>query len=994
MKNKLFVFFSFLSFCFLICFFDDKLLRNEVVVFQQNYLENKLGVTSDQYLIKDSIIKNVPLNSLKSNFLSFFNVLDGELKLVCENGTDYVGTGCLLKNVSGDEELGSYEISVSGDVSGDGSHTITDVIKILKHVRKKSEFNKSVLIESADVDFDDGISELDVKVLAQYLTENKIIEDFPDKEVPPEDGDDDNTDNDNATITLSTTSVTLDKGSTTQLIATIDSSNVTIIDWKSADPNIAVVDSNGLVTGVNGGSTTITVTASNGSTATVKVNVKVNIATTGVVLNTTSVNLSLGGEAQLSATVSPNDASNKTITWSSNNNNIVVVDKNGKLVGKGVGTATITAKTVDGFSASCTVVVNNLLSVNITSSDDNILLAGDTIHYTIQANNKSATTVDSSKIHLYTQSPIDYQLVEYNNFSITTNGASHDLSIKVPSGISDLGLFRLVVDSGAIKDSHGNTNQKYSKDDYVVSLNLNANAFSDEDDSYKKGKAAISMAVGVDNSFYVKSYDYYINDNLVQTGSTTNALTYTSNITNGNTYKISVRIHLYRDRLIKNSNAYYSSQTGEVSSVEKLSNDVISGTVTKSITVPTAKDDKKLVVDVIDVSEKVGNHGDSILVSSNGKTMLIDTGSSGLDEGGDSLEDGERIVQIIKEKTGKSTCQLDYLLFTHTDVDHTGGSGVVLDKCTVKNVVVSVNHYNGYSGMYSLEDTSDTTFRMYPIRYALKNNINLILLTAGNVINLGGSIINVFFPYNNIEMSNNWLKDSGTGIRKPISSCDYYTDAGSTTKNTCSDYEATVKNNNSIVFNLMLGNRRILLTGDAQFWAEEFMLGLVSNSKGLKIMDPFEVTTASGRKYYSKSVQTTSLVNDIVAAEKITIDQAITKYKLNRFTEKDISAHILKRGHHGYDNSTSIDFINKVNPGRVIVSHFKINGKDNYVTIPYLRPISEARLKAYFDNDSTIDDFTEYIHAPYSGTNQSTFERGMVEMVTYGRKWSTKIIKK
>ena len=59
----------------------------------------------------------------------------------------------------------------------------------------------------------------------------------------------------------------------------------------------------------------------------------------------------------LKATVSPSNATNKTVNWSSSNSNIESVDQKGKVTAKAVGTATITAKTSNGKTAKCTVNV-------------------------------------------------------------------------------------------------------------------------------------------------------------------------------------------------------------------------------------------------------------------------------------------------------------------------------------------------------------------------------------------------------------------------------------------------------------------------------------------------------------------------------------------------------------------------------------------------------------------------------------------------------------
>lgn len=82
------------------------------------------------------------------------------------------------------------------------------------------------------------------------------------------------------------------------------------------------------------------------------------VAVTGVALDKTEASLFVGATAQLKATVSPTDATNKKVTWSSNTQTVAIVDANGLVTAMAVGTATITATTDDGAkTATCVVTV-------------------------------------------------------------------------------------------------------------------------------------------------------------------------------------------------------------------------------------------------------------------------------------------------------------------------------------------------------------------------------------------------------------------------------------------------------------------------------------------------------------------------------------------------------------------------------------------------------------------------------------------------------------
>lgn len=83
------------------------------------------------------------------------------------------------------------------------------------------------------------------------------------------------------------------------------------------------------------------------------------IAVTGVSLNAPSLNLTIGGTSNLTATISPTNATNKTISWASNASTVASVDASGKVTANATGNATITVTTADGSkTATCAVAVS------------------------------------------------------------------------------------------------------------------------------------------------------------------------------------------------------------------------------------------------------------------------------------------------------------------------------------------------------------------------------------------------------------------------------------------------------------------------------------------------------------------------------------------------------------------------------------------------------------------------------------------------------------
>ena len=190
-------------------------------------------------------------------------------------------------------------------------------------------------------------------------------------------------------ITLDSDSLTLTEGETARLTATISPSNADNqgVIWSSSNASVASV-SNGTVTAVSAGSATITAKSDDGgktATCNVTVNSKI-VAVTGVSLDKTSLELTEGEEYTLVATVLPTNASNKQISWKSNDETVATVS-DGKVKAIKPGSTTITVTTSDGNkSASCSVKVNERIyhvesvsldktSLELTEGDEATLIA-------------------------------------------------------------------------------------------------------------------------------------------------------------------------------------------------------------------------------------------------------------------------------------------------------------------------------------------------------------------------------------------------------------------------------------------------------------------------------------------------------------------------------------------------------------------------------------------------------------------------------------------
>ena len=177
-------------------------------------------------------------------------------------------------------------------------------------------------------------------------------------------------------VTLNKTSLEMIAGSaetgTATLMATVApeyASDKTVF-WLTSNEKVATVDDNGKVTAVGSGEAKITATAG-GKYA--SCTVKVTVLVAGITLDKTELDMTIDDEpVTLVAKVTPDGATDKTVTWSSSNEKVATVDANGKVTAVGNGEATITAKAGDK-TATCTVKVT-VFATGITLDKTNLTM--------------------------------------------------------------------------------------------------------------------------------------------------------------------------------------------------------------------------------------------------------------------------------------------------------------------------------------------------------------------------------------------------------------------------------------------------------------------------------------------------------------------------------------------------------------------------------------------------------------------------------------------
>ena len=177
-----------------------------------------------------------------------------------------------------------------------------------------------------------------------------------------------------------------------QIAATVGPDNTTdkSVTWSSSNANIAAVDANGFVTPVSSGSARVTAETSNGIKKSLTIYVRV--PATSVTLDKTELTVYAGRTERVRAEVGPRNAHDRRVTWTSSNPAAAVVNSEGRVTGKGEGTAIITATTSAGASASCAVTVEvGVRSVSLDAPGKAVYVGEDGMQLTAAVSPANAT---------------------------------------------------------------------------------------------------------------------------------------------------------------------------------------------------------------------------------------------------------------------------------------------------------------------------------------------------------------------------------------------------------------------------------------------------------------------------------------------------------------------------------------------------------------------------------------------------------------------------
>lgn len=289
------------------------------------------------YEIKDNYLLNVEASTSYSNMKS--NLFDKSVTVKRSDSelssSSYVGTGDLLTYGSD-----NYRVIIKGDITGDGSVDYNDYGKLILVLLSKSNFNEYEA-KAADYNVDEVIDISDLYYINKRLNSTYVIK--------PKG------------IRVVSANTKLKASSSTKIVAQVYPVNVSddTYDSRVVYGNSVNV-SNNTVKGIDAGNAIVLV-SSNANPAlntTLTFEIK-SIPVTGVSLSKDSatINIEESNSISITPTISPSNATNKNVVYSSSNSSVAKVSSTGKITGFFPGVAVITVKSAEDSSKKATIKV-------------------------------------------------------------------------------------------------------------------------------------------------------------------------------------------------------------------------------------------------------------------------------------------------------------------------------------------------------------------------------------------------------------------------------------------------------------------------------------------------------------------------------------------------------------------------------------------------------------------------------------------------------------
>lgn len=221
-------------------------------------------------------------------------------------------------------------------------------------------------------------------------------------------------------------------GETVRLTPQVTPSNASnkSVTYSSSDNDVATVSDSGVVTAVSNGTAVITVKTVDGNktaTCTITVNIpSTTVAVTSVSVSPTSKSLKVGETVQLVTTVSPQNATNKSVTYQSSKPSVAIVSETGLVTAKTAGTTTITVTTVDGNKTATS-------TITVTSGGGGNTGGGTvtTKKYTLTFDTNEGSKVDSLEARQGTKVSLDKYVSEKSGYKFEGWYSDKELTKKV-----------------------------------------------------------------------------------------------------------------------------------------------------------------------------------------------------------------------------------------------------------------------------------------------------------------------------------------------------------------------------------------------------------------------------------------------------------------------------------------------------------------------------------------------------------------------------------
>lgn len=161
-------------------------------------------------------------------------------------------------------------------------------------------------------------------------------------------------------ISLDKENLAMEPGESTKLNVTVPQNAADKgVSWKSSNEEIVQVDDTGKLTAIGGGTVTITVTANDVGKATATCEVTVIVHASKIFLDKNSLTMNVGDKDSLNVGFEPDETTNRDISWTSSDSNVVSVDSLGNITAKSAGKAVVTATLVENneIKSECVVTV-------------------------------------------------------------------------------------------------------------------------------------------------------------------------------------------------------------------------------------------------------------------------------------------------------------------------------------------------------------------------------------------------------------------------------------------------------------------------------------------------------------------------------------------------------------------------------------------------------------------------------------------------------------